>query len=114
MECPNCKHATSNTALLQCSQCGEAFERGALEEFQHLDYLADWLAERPEITPKLKGQLLGLVEKKQDTLLGQLLPKVPVEEVKPAETVEAKPAPVVEVKPAQEKPTPVAVKSEAK
>ncbi|RPJ28571.1 MAG: hypothetical protein EHM33_04005, partial [Chloroflexi bacterium] len=93
MECPNCKHATSDTALLQCSHCGESFERGPLEEYQHLAYLADWLVDRPEITQKLKEQLLDLVGKKREALIKQLLPKV---------MEETKPAPVVEVKPLEE------------
>ena len=63
MECPNCNHTTSDTALLQCSHCGEAFERGPLEEYQHLEYLADWLADRSEISFSQKKGLLDLVEK---------------------------------------------------
>ena len=45
MECPNCKHATSNAALLQCSHCGESFERGLLEELGHIDYIKNWVDE---------------------------------------------------------------------
>src|SRR5262245_18088101 len=112
MECPNCKHATSNSALLQCSHCGEAFERGPLEEYQHLNYLAGWLGDRPEITQKRKQQLLDLVGKKQDMLREHLMPKVP-EKVKPIET-KPTPTPIVDSKPLLEKPSPVAVKVEAK
>ncbi|MCI0554534.1 MAG: hypothetical protein L0287_26600 [Anaerolineae bacterium] len=112
MECPNCKHATNGSALLQCSHCGEAFERGPLEEFQHLNYLADWIRDRPEIAQKLKQQLLDLVGKKQDMLRKQLLPKIP-EKAKPVETKPA-PAPVLEAKPISEKPMPAAVQAEAK
>src|SRR6266498_627299 len=105
MECPKCKHATSDTALLQCSHCGESFERRPLEEYQHLEYLADWLVDRPEISQKLKEQLLALVENKQDTLLEQLLPKPKiVEEPKPAPIAEVMPpAVVIEVEPKQTK-----------
>lgn len=86
MECPNCKHATSNTAILQCSHCGEAFERGPLEEFQHLEYLADWLKDRAELSALQKQDLLEIVEKKLNTLSAQLLPKAePV--VEKAQTV---------------------------
>jgi hypothetical protein len=42
MKCPNCQHH-SETALLKCSACGESYERGALEELQHLEYLLAWL-----------------------------------------------------------------------
>ena len=98
MECPNCKHATSDTALLQCSHCGEAFERGPLEEFQHLEYLTEWLKDRVEISHSQKRDLLSIVEIKRDKLLAQLLPKEIVEE-KPIET---KPAPVVDQVPVQQ------------
>ena len=90
MKCPNCKHATSNTALLQCSHCGEAYERGPLEEYQHLEYLADWLGDRSEISFSQIKMLLTVVEKKQDALLEKLLPKTAPEKPKPVET---KPAP---------------------
>lgn len=48
MECPNCHHKTSITALVHCTQCGQAFERGVLEELAHLDYLQKWLADHPD------------------------------------------------------------------
>ena len=101
MECPNCKHTTGNSALLQCSHCGEAFERGLFEEYQHLQYLAGWLGDRPEISQDLKRQLLALVGKKQTVLRGQLLPKV-AEREKP---IEPKPSPasIEEKKPTTEK-----------
>jgi len=79
VKCPNCKHAASDTALLQCSHCGEAFERGPLEEFQHLDYLTGWLKDRSEISFTQKRDLLFIVEKKRSSLLRQLLPKEIVE-----------------------------------
>jgi hypothetical protein len=43
MKCPNCDHV-SDTVLLKCSACGETFERAALEQLGHLDYLLHWLA----------------------------------------------------------------------
>ncbi|MCP4536760.1 MAG: hypothetical protein GY832_06405 [Chloroflexi bacterium] len=48
MKCPNCKHV-SDTALLKCSTCGEAYDRDTLETFQHMEYLLDWLNERARI-----------------------------------------------------------------
>src|SRR5262245_9417866 len=42
MKCPNCAHV-SDTALLKCSACGEAYDRAALETLQHLEYVVDWL-----------------------------------------------------------------------
>src|SRR5262245_50269194 len=92
MKCPNCQHTTSDTAILQCSQCGEAFERNLLEEYGHLEYLSKWLSDRSEISFSQIKQLTGVVEKKQNSILAQLLPKT-VEAEKPAET---KPVPVVD------------------
>ncbi|HET9909323.1 MAG TPA: hypothetical protein VFQ23_21935, partial [Anaerolineales bacterium] len=109
MECPNCKHTTGNSVLLQCSHCGEAFERRLLEEYQHLQYLAGWLGDRPEISPDLRGQLLTLVGAKQNLLRGQLLPKVSQKE-KPVQP-KPSPIPVAEKKPATEKAIPAPVVS---
>jgi hypothetical protein len=95
MKCPNCNHATRDTALLQCSECGEYFEGGSLEEFQHLKYLIAWLTARTEISDTLKGQLLDLAGKRQETLLEQIFPKPKVIE-KP------EPAPVVTVEAPEE------------
>ncbi len=92
MECPNCKHTTNDTALLQCSHCGEAFERGPLEEFQHLEYLTSWLKDLTAISPDQKRELLAIVEKKRDRLLDQLLPREITEE-KPVAKEEAQAAP---------------------
>ena len=112
MECPNCKHATSNTALLQCAHCGEAYERGPLEEYQHLEYLAGWLGSRTEISQNQRKELLALVGEKQDLLRVKLLPKLTPEKPKPVE-VQPSPAPIA--KPiADVKPAPVVMKVEAK
>ncbi|MEP7134399.1 MAG: hypothetical protein ABI904_05655 [Chloroflexota bacterium] len=114
MECPNCKHATSNTALLQCSHCGEAFERGPLEEYQHLEYLADWLSDRSEISPSQINTLLTVVEKKQDALLEKLLPKTAPEKPQPVE-VKPIPAPVAKAEPVADiKPAPAVLKADIK
>ena len=95
MECPNCKHAASDTALLQCSHCGEAFERGPFEEYQHLEYLAEWLKDRAEISSIQRGELMKVVEKKRDKLLTQLLPKILEKE----KETDAKPAPAPVIPP---------------
>jgi len=105
MECPNCKHATSNTALLQCSHCGEAFERGPLEEFQHLEYLTEWLKDRAEISQSQKKDLLMVVEEKRSKLTAQLLPKEIKKEIVQEKPVEIKPAPVVKETPVQKAQT---------
>lgn len=105
MECPNCKHATSNTALLQCSHCGEAYERGPFEEYQHLEYLGTWLLNRSEISSSQRKELLESVGKKQAELLKTLLPQAAPEPPKP---VEIKPTPAPIAKPiAKVAPAPV-------
>ncbi len=127
MECPNCKHATSNTALLQCSHCGEFFERGLLEELGHIDYLQKWVDEhRADIGEYKAGIIQGRVGERQRKLLKELKGNVEVPQVASSPVVkEEPPAPVppptpvilparTEVKPVQEKPTPVALKAEAK
>src|SRR5258706_3274732 len=113
MECPNCKHTTSNTALLQCSHCGEAFERGPFEEYQHLEYLSGWLADRSEISQSQRNELLTLVGKKRAALREKLLPHVLPEKTKP---VEFKPIPApIELKPvANVKPTPAIMQADMK
>ena len=45
MKCPNCNHASDDSLLLSCSECGSAFERGPLEKLQHLDFMRQWLEE---------------------------------------------------------------------
>src|SRR5262245_1381195 len=84
MKCPNCQHRTSNTALLQCSQCGEAFERNLLEEYEHLEYLSIWLSLRSEISLGQIKQLTNVVQQKQTVIRAQLLR--PIEGEKPVET----------------------------
>lgn len=112
MECPNCKHAASNSTLLQCSHCGEAFERGPLEEFQHLEYLLLWLEKRTEISFSQQKELKKSVQKKQDALRSQLLPVLkketpaPVADVTPAPPPKPEPAPApMDIPQPQTKPT---------
>ena len=45
MKCPNCSHV-SETALLKCAQCGEVYDRAALERLEHL------VRERQARTPR--------------------------------------------------------------
>jgi hypothetical protein len=127
MECPNCKHATSNTALLQCSHCGESFERGLLEELGHIDYLQKWVDEhRADIGEYQAGIIQGRVGERQRKLLKELKGNVEVPQAAsipvvkeehpdpvPLPTLVVIPAPTG-VKPTQEKPTPVAGKAQAK
>ena len=46
MICPNCHYSPNSTEMVKCSQCGKLFERGLLEELQHIDYLENWLKAR--------------------------------------------------------------------
>jgi hypothetical protein len=111
MECPHCKHKTNETALLQCSHCGEAFERGLLEEYQHLAYLHQWLEERTTLDQRTKERLLTFAEARQNVVRQKLFPPAPSEVKTPVpiipvltpaplkSVVEEKPIPVAEVKP---------------
>src|SRR5512134_2981245 len=83
MKCPNCQHTTSDTAILQCSQCGEAFERNLLEEYQHLEYLTRWLADRPELSFSQMRRLTDSIEKRKNVIIAQLLPKAAEADIAP-------------------------------
>ena len=74
MKCPNCNHI-SETALMQCSQCGEAYDRHSLETFQHLEYLLSWLDSRAETldAATLKNLRADAMAESQ-RLLDELLP----------------------------------------
>ncbi len=62
MKCPNCHHV-SDMALLQCSACGQTYDRATLESLQHLEYLLTWLDHHEdEIGPRLFTQLHGEVK----------------------------------------------------
>jgi len=94
MKCPHCQHKTSDKAILQCSHCGEAFERGPLEEYEHLKYLQSWLIDRPEIGIDQRMALLEIASTRQEELLTKLLPQVA-----PKAPVEKQPTPTVEIAP---------------
>lgn len=74
MKCPNCDHV-SETALLKCSACGQAYGRDALETLQHQEYLLAWLDERlrrgtlgPAAHERLRGEALSQLDALRDTL----------------------------------------------
>lgn len=120
MKCPNCQHSTSNTAILQCSHCGEAYERGPLEELEHLAYLETWLASRTELKVELFQQLRVSVQDRQIALRKQLLPHgaapltekaqaTPAPQAIPAPAPVPAPKPVHLPAPAAPKPQPAPV-----
>ena len=68
MKCPNCQHI-SDTALLKCSNRGEAYDRAALEKFQHVEFLLTWLdARRDLLGANLAAQLRDDAQKQLDAL----------------------------------------------
>jgi hypothetical protein len=72
MKCPNCKHV-SDTVLLKCSACGEAYDRSALETLQHVEYLLTWLEERvetlgSEVHTRLREEALNQLDDLRSTL----------------------------------------------
>src|SRR6188474_366333 len=112
MKCPNCQHTTRDTAILQCSECGEAFERNLLEEYQHLEYLTGWLSDRPDISLQQSKQWTDLVKKKQDEILAQLLPKTVEIEKLPEAKPESVSEEVLAIPPAPVVPTPEPLRGE--
>src|SRR5215216_3195565 len=132
MKCPNCDHVSDQDALVKCSHCGESFERGALEELGHLDYLQKWVDEhRSDIGDFKTGIMQSRVGERQRKLLAEIRGPMAVPKAEPIPVVkeespapaakpvvpppeEIKPVPIVEIKPAPERPAPVAVKAEAK
>jgi hypothetical protein len=72
MKCPHCHHV-SDTALLECSACGETYHRATLETFQHLEYLLAWLDEQaptlgPQTRQRLRNQALTQLDAARDAL----------------------------------------------
>jgi hypothetical protein len=85
MKCPNCNHV-SDTTLLQCSACGEAYERDVLETLQHLEYLLTWLHERtdtlgPTTYARLRNDVLNQLGSLRSAL--RLAPLPSPEEIAP-------------------------------
>ena len=116
MKCPNCDHISDNGALVKCSHCGEAFERGLLEELGHLEYLQKWVDKhRAEISDKAQV-IQSRVGDQQRKLLKEIkgIVEVPKVESVPVEPPQPAPKPVARVaKPiVDEKPTPAAMKAE--
>jgi hypothetical protein len=113
MECPNCSHV-SEKVILKCSACGEAFNRRTFEEFEHLQYLLDWVNRmQGEIdTPTLK-RIQAQAGTERDRLRAILLPPSPepaapavgAPPAEPAPSPSLQPAPVI----AAAVPAPVAV-----
>ncbi|MGD8856673.1 MAG: DUF2157 domain-containing protein, partial [Chloroflexota bacterium] len=57
MKCPVCECETGKPQL-KCPECANVFDRQAMEEYRHLDYLLAWLNEQAEsIEPPVRRQL---------------------------------------------------------
>lgn len=72
MKCPSCRHV-SDTVLLKCGACGQAYDRDRLETFQHLEYLLAWLDERattlaPGAHERLRDEALSQLAAVRDAL----------------------------------------------
>jgi len=81
MKCPACSHV-SDTVLLKCPTCGEAYERDALETLQHIEYLLAWLDERaealePETHTRLRGEAVNQLDDLRSTLHLPPMPSSP-------------------------------------
>src|SRR5215211_8464734 len=118
MKCPNCDHVSDNSALVKCSHCGEAFERGLLEELGHLEYLQKWVDKyRTEIGDKAQF-IQSCVGEQQRKLLKEIKAVADTPKAESVPTVREGPPPapkavIPEIKPAIEKPTPVLMKAKA-
>ena len=87
MKCPHCSHV-SDSVLLKCRSCGETYHQQTLEEFQHVNYLLDWLEEQREVVGETMTHLLVKgVQAKRSEILSVLLPQ-PTDQPMP---VQAKP-----------------------
>lgn len=83
MKCPHCNHE-SGKELVECSQCGAAFERDTVERLGHLEYLLSWLDLNQRILGREKhSRLRQDVVARAETLRRVLHP----EEVRPPEEV---------------------------
>ena len=84
MKCPNCQHI-SDTAILECSACGTAYDRGKLERLGHLEYVLAWLDSRaPRIGRGMYSRLHEEVTNEFKALRDQLIPRPPAPVVSPA------------------------------
>lgn len=118
MKCPNCDHTSADSALVKCSHCGEAFERGQLEEWGHLEYLQKWVDRYHADLGDTARFIQSRVGEQQRKLLKEIkgMAEAPKAESVPIARPEPPPAPkpvVPEVRPAIERPTPVVMKAEA-
>ncbi|MGW8179990.1 MAG: hypothetical protein ACWGQW_14695 [bacterium] len=92
MKCPVCKYEAGK-AQLKCPGCANVFDRNALEEYQHLDYLLAWLDEEAKSLEPAVRQQLGAKAEKRLADVGRLLN---IEELTaPSEPVETVPEPVL-------------------
>lgn len=85
MECPNCHHEASATALVKCSHCGKAYERQLLEEYEHIGYLLEWLEKHQEELGKNVSVLkTGLVNRETELEHLMRVGETPTQAAKPA------------------------------
>jgi len=88
MRCPNCNHASDDSLLVTCSECGSPFERGILEELGHLEYMRQWLDELSKVTATASVQSISeKVREKYEKLL---------KEIKEEQAPEEEEAPIVQ------------------
>jgi hypothetical protein len=118
MKCPSCDHVSDDSTLVKCSHCGEAYERGLLEELGHLEYLQKWVDKYHVDLGDTARFIHSRVGEQQRKLLKEIkgIAEAPKAESVPIVRREPPPAPqpvIPEVKPAVEKPASVPIKAEA-
>src|SRR5512138_3008584 len=100
MKCPKCDHVSDDKVLVRCSNCGETFERGVIEELAHLNYLQNWVEKhREEIGEAALDFIMGRTGSRVDELLSQINPPPKEEIPAPPPTPVAVPAPIPEPPP---------------
>ncbi|MGD9093948.1 MAG: hypothetical protein PVF74_13955, partial [Anaerolineales bacterium] len=82
MKCPHCFHKTEKSQEIKCSHCGQSYQRGHFEEYQHLEYLQTWIEGHRTKLGDQADSLLAEVEHRQTEVRQSLGIQVrPVEEI---------------------------------
>ncbi len=108
MECPNCHHQSQPKVLITCSNCGHAYERALIEEYEHVRFLLGWLEQHRAQVGRNTETLLAELNSHKASLRAQMHIIDAKPPVIPAQAL-ATPKPVVPVAPVQATLAPAAV-----
>jgi hypothetical protein len=83
MKCPQCAHE-DNQKNVQCARCRREYRWVDLEEWQHWEFLSDWLTEQEGVLDETTRTLmLAEAATKRDLLLKKLVPPRPTPKPRP-------------------------------